>query len=91
MGSHPWVGSSISRGMGGQEKKRGVSDFVLYPLVHREFPRAKSGKSFDSASTYQGILLFAWWRVIRFSEDSLCLFSLCKYVYQNKSDTTAEK
>ena len=41
---HPEGGSSISRNMGGQEKKRLFSDFVLYPLFHREFARAESGK-----------------------------------------------
>ena len=53
---HPVGSSSISRGMGGLEKKRGFSDFVLYPLLHREFPRAESGKSFVSTATSKDIL-----------------------------------
>ena len=42
---HPRGSSSISRSMGGQEKKSFFSDFVLYSLLYREFPRAESGKS----------------------------------------------
>ena len=46
-------------------------------LVHREFPRAESGKSFDSALAYQDTYTaFALWRVINFSKESLSLFSL---------------
>ena len=52
------LGSSlISRGMGGQEKKRGFSDFVLYPLVHREFPKAESGEKFSFDSNLQRYIL----------------------------------
>ena len=40
---HPRGNISISRGMGGLEKKRGFSDFGLHPHYYREFPRAKSG------------------------------------------------
>ena len=56
--------------MGGQEKKREFSDFVLYPLLHREFPRSESGKSFVSTA------VLAFCRVINFSKDPFSLFSL---------------
>jgi hypothetical protein len=42
--------------MGGQDKKRGFSDFVLFPLLHKEFPRAESGENFVSTATSKDIL-----------------------------------
>jgi hypothetical protein len=37
--------------MGGQEKKRGFSDFAMNAALHREISKEESGKSFDSTST----------------------------------------
>jgi hypothetical protein len=37
--------------MGGQEKKRGFSDFGMNAVLHREISKEESGKSFDSTST----------------------------------------
>ena len=51
------IGHFKSLCMGGQEKKRGVSDFGLYPLVQREFPKAESGKSFVSSPTSKDLSL----------------------------------
>ena len=48
---HPQGNNSIFRGMGGQEKKRGFSYFVLHPVLHTAFPREESWKSFVSAAT----------------------------------------
>ena len=56
--------------MGGQEKERDFSDFVLYPLVHREFPRGESGNFFISILSL----------LCNFSKDPLSLFSLCPYL-----------
>ena len=56
LGPHGITPGAVAQFLG-QEKNRGFSDFVLFSLVHREFPRAESGKSFDSALTYQDILL----------------------------------
>jgi hypothetical protein len=54
---HPRGCSSVSRGAHGRPgKKRWFSDFGLYPLVHREFPKAESGKSFVSSPTSKDIL-----------------------------------
>jgi hypothetical protein len=36
--------------MGGQEKNSFFSEFGLHPVLHKEFPRAISGKSFVSPS-----------------------------------------
>ena len=48
---------SVSRGMGGQEKKMGFSDIGLYALVHKQFQKSISGKSFVSSPTSK-VMLF---------------------------------
>jgi len=42
-------------GLGRPGKKRVFSDFVVYPL-HKNFPRAESGKSLVFTPTSKGIL-----------------------------------
>ena len=63
--------------MGGQEKKRGFSDFGLHPLVHREFPKEESGLKFCFISNFQRYTVLALKRVMKVPKDSLSLFSFC--------------
>ena len=61
--------------MGGQEKRE-FSDFGLYPLVHKEFPKAEFGKSFVSSPTSKKILFSLCVinvRVINVPKDDLSL------------------
>ena len=45
---HPGGYGSVSRGMGGKEKKRGFYDFGMNAVVHREISKEESVKSFVS-------------------------------------------
>jgi hypothetical protein len=45
---HPGGYGSVSRGMGGKEKKRVFSDFVMNAVLHREISKEESVKSFVS-------------------------------------------
>jgi hypothetical protein len=46
--------------MGGQEKKNVFSDFGWYALVHRDFPKAESGKTLVSSPTFKDILFLLY-------------------------------
>ena len=62
-------------------KKRVFSDFGLYPLVHRKFVKAESGKSFASSPTSKYILfLICGEYVINVPKDLFLGMHILKYV-----------
>ena len=67
--------------MGGQEKKIVFSD--LHALVHREFSKVESGKSFVSTPISKDIL-FLLGRVINFPKDDLSLLYFWASLYPVK-------
>ena len=80
MGAHGVTHGAIAQFLGAWEARKNRGGFRFWNAstnIHREFPRAESWKSFDSAPTYQNILTaLAFWRAIHFSKESLSLFSL---------------